>query len=284
LSGNAVRVYDCATWQLRLTLQQHWIGAGYVAALAFAPDGGLITGGAYSPNLGLVGPALRHVIDRWDIATGRRSYQIARGDNDDVRVERLAVSPDGRRVVTCSGDNTARIWTTFSPSDKAAMTLNHADAVKDVAFSPDGRWVATASRDCTARIWDSLTGEQRVMLRHELTVRGVAFSPDGSRLATASVPAHVWDANTGERLWQLTPLTDGTLMVHAVAFSANGQWLATGDFNRHARIWDPNYGTEMLDLKHDHEVMAVAFSPDDRWLATTCDDGTTRIWALAGRG
>jgi WD40 repeat protein len=283
VNGNSVRMYDCATWQLSLTLHQHWAGAGWIRALAFAPNGGLITGGAYFPNLGFPGPKAIQVIDRWDIGTGRRSYRIVRAVNAGERLERLAISPDSRQIVTCNGDNTARIWSAYGLSDHAAVMLSHADTVKDATFSPDGRRVATASLDGTARIWDSLTGELRLLLRHEFAVHGVAFSPDGSRLATASVPARVWDANTGDPLWQLSARTVGTRMVHAVTFSANGQWLATGAPNGHATIWDPNYGTEMLDLAHGHEVQAIAFSLDNNWLATTTNDGTTKTWALSPR-
>ena len=64
-------------------------------------------------------------------------------------------SPDGRRVLTASGDNTARLWEAES-SKLLATFQGHTDGVTSAVFSPDGRRVLTASRDNTARLWPVL--------------------------------------------------------------------------------------------------------------------------------
>ena len=62
-------------------------------------------------------------------------------------------SPDGKKVVTASGDKTARIWDADTGKQIARLT-GHEDPVVSASFSPDGKKVVTASRDKTARIWD----------------------------------------------------------------------------------------------------------------------------------
>ena len=62
-------------------------------------------------------------------------------------------SPDGRTVVTGSGDKTARLWEVASGREIAVLR-GHEDAVSSVAFSPDGRTVVTGSGDKTARLWE----------------------------------------------------------------------------------------------------------------------------------
>jgi WD40 repeat protein len=63
-----------------------------------------------------------------------------------------AFSRDGKRVVTASSDQTARIWDART-GDEIAVLRGHVRGVRGAVFSPDGTRVVTASADQTARIW-----------------------------------------------------------------------------------------------------------------------------------
>jgi WD40 repeat protein len=65
----------------------------------------------------------------------------------------VAISPDGRRVVSGSNDQTVKVWDAASGRDELTVT-GHADAVTGVAFGGDGRKVVSGSRDGTVRVWD----------------------------------------------------------------------------------------------------------------------------------
>ncbi len=109
-------------------------------------------------------------------------------------VESAAFSLDGKRVVTASKDNTARIWNAESGKEIAVLK-GHTDFVYSAAFSPDGKRVVTTSTDRTARIWDGDSGKEIAALNHASSVLSAAFSPDGTRVVTRSGdrPSRIWD-------------------------------------------------------------------------------------------
>ncbi|NES45583.1 WD40 repeat domain-containing protein, partial [Moorena sp. SIO2C4] len=70
--------------------------------------------------------------------------------------------------------------------------------------------------------------------------------------------------------------------VLSVAFSPDGQRLATASSDNTARIWDLQ-GNQIAVLNgHQDKVSSVAFSPDGKKLATGSFDNTARIWDNQG--
>jgi WD40 repeat protein len=65
-----------------------------------------------------------------------------------------AFSPDGKRIVTASEDNTARLWDAKTGRQISDPLQGHTDGVRSVAFSPDGNRIVTASDDDTVRLWE----------------------------------------------------------------------------------------------------------------------------------
>ena len=83
----------------------------------------------------------------------------------DGAVYSAAFSADGTRIITASGDKTARVWD--AATGKELARLGHDDTVWSAAFSADGARIVTASDDNTARVWDAATGKELARLGHD---------------------------------------------------------------------------------------------------------------------
>ena len=70
--------------------------------------------------------------------------------------------------------------------------------------------------------------------------------------------------------------------VLSVAFSPNGESLATGGVNGEICLWRVVDGQQLAILQgHTDWVWSVAFSPDGQMLASGSDDGTVRLWRVS---
>ena len=138
----------------------------------------------------------------WKLCVGRRkewSMTEAVLRHSDC-VNSAVFSPDGRHIVSASGDQTARIWNIATGECEAEPT-GHSDLVLSAVFSPDSRHIVSASSDDTARIWNTATGECEAELKgHSDWVNSAVFSPDGRHIVSAShdQTARIWNTATGE--------------------------------------------------------------------------------------
>src|SRR6266511_3388091 len=204
-----------------------------------------------------------------------RLHRLLNGHS--AAVKSAGFSGDGKRVVTASDDNTARIWNAESGKE-IAILQGHEGPVPSAAFSGDGKRVVTASNDNTARIWDAESGKEIVVLGHTYPVSSAAFNDDAKRVVTASLDgtARIWNAESGE---EIAILQGHEGPVSSAAFSGDGKRVVTVSLDGTARIWNAESGSEIAVLKaFAYWVQVAAFSGDGTRVVTGSVTGTVSIW------
>ncbi|NMG07847.1 WD40 repeat domain-containing protein [Brasilonema sp. UFV-L1] len=110
-------------------------------------------------------------------------------------VRSLAVSTDGKLLVSGSRDKTIKIW--HLENGELLRTLNgHRDGVYAIGLSPDGQIIASGSADKTIKLWHIETGELLATFTgHTHTVTALAFTASGELLVSGSLDKTI-------KIWQ----------------------------------------------------------------------------------
>jgi WD40 repeat protein/tRNA A-37 threonylcarbamoyl transferase component Bud32 len=103
----------------------------------------------------------------------------------------------------------------------------------------------------------------------------LAFSPDGKKLACGtgegqrSGTVTLWNLEASQ---ELNKFDNFTHHVKALAFSADGRFLAAGSMDRSAQVFDTMTGERVYRLERASQVLAVALSRDGQLLAVAAEN------------
>ncbi|MGE0529588.1 MAG: protein kinase, partial [Bdellovibrionales bacterium] len=178
----------------------------------------------------------------------------------------LAVSQDGKKILTGGLDETIRVWCTETWRELLCLE-DDVGPVLSLSMSASGNWAASSSlrlfqEDMVVQLWDLRTGQQRRRMKgHRKEVRSVALATDARKVASASADQTI-------RIWTLdkegTPsrvLRGHTDQVSSVFFISNGSTLLSGSLDGTIKLWDSGTGNLKGDLNPKvGPITALAFS------------------------
>lgn len=159
--------------------------------------------------------------------------------------------------------------------------------VQGVAFSPDGKTLAIAALgDEMAHLWDMKTGQQLPRFPDEPSyyfhghVLSIAFSPKEMAYVLGTSSGYVVVVIAGEGAFSVRDIrAHGDNGVSCVAFSPDGKMIASGSWDKTAKLIDLQSGNIIRTLSgHEGWVNSVAFAPDGKTVATGSQDGAVRLW------
>jgi len=253
---------------------------GSVTSVSFSPDGQTIASSG-----------LDHTVRLWDAASAK-DPRILRGHTDEVFM--AVFSPNGRIVASTGYDQRVILWNAVTGTMIQSVPLEgYSDAV---AYAPNGGMIAVANLGVATGnkilLIDTETGKVAKAIE-KATGSIFAFSPDGLYLAAAGGRAtQLWEIKTGEKLRTFSGHSGS---IAGIAFSPDGNYLASGSFDKTTRIWSIKTGETLRMFKgaksaeplppEEEErtrlIAAVAFSPDGKLLASGGGEKPVRLWNVA---
>jgi WD40 repeat protein len=176
----------------------------------------------------------------------------------------------------------------------ALDTGGHTNAVYKLMVSDYKNQLISVGLDKTIRVWDMATGEPLRVLRPPIGpaahgyLFSAALSPDSKTLAVGTYRAltplldhriHLIDLDTGQ---MIRSLKGHSYTIYDLAFSPDGERLASASHDATLRIWEVKSGQTLQILKgHTAPVHGVAWSPDGTRVVSGSLDKTARIWTVA---
>ena len=195
---------------------------------------------------------------------------------------------DGR-VVTCSGDGQARLWTStdvLGGSYRNVKTYGayHGSPLFACAFAPFGHLFATGGRGGIVKLWSSEYSDPlRGFSGHLGDVESVAFHPNAHYIISGSTDKTVrlWDVQSPKVTKVFTGLTSS---VETVACDPTGRFIAAGGSDSLIAVFDISTGKRLrvIDLQQQPQqkslpdpVMSLSWSQDGSYLAAAVKNGVT---------
>jgi WD40 repeat protein/serine/threonine protein kinase len=267
------------------------VGSGFVTDMAFDATGKLVAG----TSDGLV--------MWWDTSTltPLAVFEASAG----VPVRGVAIDPRGSEIVAVSDDRLVRIWRPTVRTLRAVFP--HGGRVFDTVFVGGDR-VFTFGNDGTVKLWNAHaatliaeaksdgeveaaavvldgdviwgdatgniyrwngTGSPHVIAKHAGWVRRIVVSPDKKLIASSGA----------DRIVLLTPVGGGAPIrldghepeTWGVAFSPDGQHVATGDGKGQLRLWRLDGTLVTSRSAHTNWISAVQFTRDGRLVSASAD-------------
>ncbi len=231
-------------------------------------------------------------------------------------INALGLTPDGRRVISSSGDNTIKIWdlaggkllrsldghsvggclvavTQYGRQvipgfgdpgiklwdlESGQPLRSFGDAYYDLKLTPDSQKFITLSNDKSIKVWDPENG--RLLRTFEGPIQTLTLTPDGREVicGLGDGTLTIWDLDNGQLI---NSILGHTAAISSLTVTPDGKRLISQSLDKTLKVWDLQTG----QLLHTHEghisrVNTLAITPDSQRFISSPDDKSLKVWDL----
>jgi len=207
----------------------------------------------------------------------KKLYTYKRGSGT---LKTLSYSLDGSHIVTLVNDTLVEIWN--NEGAKIGSFKENKTKINHIIFSNENSSLIAACKNKTVQIFDK-TGKSKKTLAHPEEVIRTTISPDGNFLLTLC-------ADNSVRLWDIFAEKEKLVFrnekrINTLNFSNNGKFFMFAGEDKNARLFNLK-GTEVMNFKHEGEILNVDFETEGKNIATISKIGKRtiiKIWIVNPR-
>ncbi len=232
-------------------------------------SGSWVEAAAFSPRGDFVAIASGRRVRVW---TSSFEPHVETEDHEST-IAAMRFSPDGSRLATASYGG-LHLWG-IDPGT-VSRHLPWKGSLVSLAWSPGKKVIACGTQECGVRFWRLASGQASEMNGYPEKPRELAWDAKGTRLATGGSPlVMLWSFRgkgpEGTRAIQLRSHEDS---ISKLAFSRDGNQLASGAKDGRVLVWDPR---EPRRPRARHaiggEITGLLWLDGDRALVASSSDG-----------
>jgi WD40 repeat protein len=266
-----IRVWDVAAGRECAVLEGH---KDRIPAMVWHPQGHRLYSAGWDTSVWV-----------WDVAAAAPVILL---NSHASQVQALAITADGSRLACADSGQAIHLWDLAT--HRVLRVLRGLEGeVRCLAFSPDAQLLGSGGSDRVVHLWapNAAAGEADAQApparpganlgpRATEPRVSVAVSPDGTRLASLrpGQGVGVWEVTAERKALELEQVSG----LSAVAWSADGRWIAAGGADTAIRLWDATTGRRHALLEGSAlPVTALAFAPGAPVLASASGIGCD-VW------
>ena len=211
-------------------------------------------------------------------------------------VNSLQFSPNGKFLVSASGDCTTKFWSVGVQNTEEVYTGHKNTRILHIAYSIEGAEVATAALDGSIFLWSAKRGTEMAAFEgHADEVTGIVISSKDQTIMTqCAIDGTIrrWSTLSGSELQEKRVTS---IFVCSFAQSVSGDYMVSGGFDGSLSVWRVSdgkshmrLGVEVNELDgvflekvvsvHNDAISCCCWSPNDDRIASGSHDGSIKVW------